>query len=93
MEIVKMPVGEAAPVDGDCIRIQEMENGRFQLNGSVLFSCGDVESGESVSLVGGELYASYDEAESAGLAWASGHCAETLHVSRSDGTRPLPDLI
>lgn len=93
MDIVKMPVGEAAPVDGDCIRIQELEGGRFRLNGSVLFSCGDVDSGESVSLVGGELYATYDEAESAGLAWASDHCADTLHVSRSNGTAPLPELI
>lgn len=92
MEIVKQPIGEAAPSDSDCIRIQEQADGKFMLNGSVLFRCGDVDSMESVSLVGSTPYASYDEAEAAGLAWANDHCAETLHVARSQGTIPLPDI-
>lgn len=92
MDIRKLPPGEPAPSDGDCIRIQELEDGRFRLNGSVLFRCGDTDAAESVSLVGGDLYASYDDAESAGLAWANEHCAETLFVSRSNGKAPLPDV-
>jgi hypothetical protein len=91
MDIVKLPLGEPAPADGDCIRIQEVAGGKFMLGGSVLFRCGDVDATESVSLVGGDTYASYDDAESAGLAWANEHCAETLYVCQSDGAEPLPD--
>lgn len=93
MDIVKLPVGEPAPSDGDCIRIQEVPGGRFTLAGSVLARCGDVETSESVSLLGGDKYASYDDAEAAGLAWANEHCAELLYVCQSDGAAPLPDLI
>lgn len=93
MDIRKLPAGEPAPSDGDCIRIQELDGGGFQLNGSVLFRCGDTEAAESVSLVGGEPYSSYGDAEAAGLAWAHDHCAELLYVCRSAGTAPLPDVI
>lgn len=91
MQIVKLPAGEAPLPDTDCIRIQQRDDGRFLLEGSVLFRCGDVDSAESVSLVGGDTYASYDDAEAAGLAWADDHCVETLHVARSAGSEPLPD--
>lgn len=93
MEIIKLPVGEPAPSDGDCIRIQEHSGGRFTLAGSVLLQCGDADAMESVSLVGGDQYPSYDDAESAGLAWASDHCAGTVYVCQSDGADPLPDVI
>jgi hypothetical protein len=92
MEIVKLPAGEHASDESDCIRIQELPSGAFGLNGSVLFRCGDAEVAESVSLIGGEPYETYDAAEAAGLAWASEHCAEILYVCRSDGTKPLPDV-
>ncbi|MDF2493864.1 hypothetical protein [Sphingomonas sp.] len=91
MQIVKLPAGEPAPPDTDCIRIQERKDGQFLLEGSVLFRCGDIDSAESVSLVGGDPYPSYDDAEAAGLAWADDHCVETLHLARSAGTQPLPD--
>ncbi len=93
MEIVKLPAGEPAPSNGDCIRIQELENGGFRLAGSVLVRCGDGEEAESVSLVGGDPYGSYEDAEAAGLAWANEHCAEMLHISHSIGTAPLPDVV
>ena len=92
MEIVNLPVGEVASDESDCIRIQELPTGAFSLNGSVLLRCGDSEVAESVSLIGGETYDSYEDAESAGLAWASEHCAQTLYVCRSNGTEPLPEL-
>ena len=92
MEIIKLPLGEPAPSDSDCIRIQERSGGRFALAGSVLFQCGDVDAAESVSLIGGDDYASYDDAESAGLAWANNHCADTVYVCQSDGDDPLPDM-
>lgn len=92
MEIIKLPEGKQASEDSDCIRIQELAGGAFALQGSVLFRCGDAEVAESVSLIGGNPYDSYEAAEAAGLAWAGEHCAETLYVCRSDGTKPLPDL-
>jgi hypothetical protein len=92
MEIVKLPPGVRASEESDCIRIQEVAGGKFSLNGSVLSRCGDDAAPESVSLIGGDLYATYEDAEGAGLAWASEHCAEILYVSRSAGTEPLPDV-
>ncbi|UYY58295.1 hypothetical protein [Sphingomonas sp. S2-65] len=93
MEIIKLPVGHTAAEDTDCIRIQELPGGKFELNGSVLASCGDADAFESVSMVGSDPYASSDDAESAGLAWANEHCVERLYVARSDGTKPLPDPV
>lgn len=93
MDIIKLPVGQAAPEDSDCIRIQELPGGAFELNGSVLMRCGDGDTMESVAMVGSESYSSADDAESAGLAWANEHCVEQLHVARSDGTKPLPDIL
>jgi hypothetical protein len=92
MEILKLPAGQIASPDSDCIRIQQLDNGRFALEGSALLSCGDGEAVESVSLVGGETYDSYSAAEAAGVAWASEHCPEVLYISCSAGTRPLPDI-
>jgi hypothetical protein len=92
MEIVTLPIGQVAPQDSDCIRIQELAGGRFALEGSVLLSCGDGEAAESVSLIGGDAYDSYEQAEAAGIAWAHEHCPQILYVSRSHGTTPLPDV-
>ncbi len=92
MEIVNLPAGEQASDDSDCIRIQELGDGTFSLFGSVLFRCGDAEVAESMSLIGGEPYETYDAAEAAGLAWASEHCADVLYVCRSEGAKPLPEL-
>ena len=92
MQIEKLPAGARASDEVDCIRVQELPDGRFSLTGSVLMRCGDGETAESVSLIGGEPYQSYEEAEAAGLAWANEHCAEIVYVSRSKGAAPLPDL-
>jgi len=93
MEIIKLPVGHVAAEDTDCIRIQQLPAGTFELNGSVLASCGDAESFESVSMVASDPYPTLDAAESAGLAWANEHCVERLYVAHSDGTKPLPDPV
>lgn len=91
MEIVNLPTGLTGTVEDDCIRIQQMPDGRFMLTGNVLAGCGDTEATESVGLIGSGPYDSYAAAEAAGLAWASEHCVELLHVSRSAGTEPLPE--
>src|SRR3954463_1751911 len=64
MEIIKLPVGHVAAEDTDCIRIQQLPAGTFELNGSVLASCGDAESFESVSMVASDPYPTLDAAES-----------------------------
>ena len=91
MEILKLPPGQPAPSDGDCIRIQQLADDKFELSGSVLLSCGDGDAADSVSLVGGEPYPSYDDAEAAGLAWAADQCVERVYVARSAGKEPLLD--
>ena len=90
MELVKLPVGTPAPADTDCIRIQELTSGAFALEGNLLGPPDDEDVAESVSLIATDPYASYEAAEEAGLAWAGGCSVAVLHVSRSDGTTPLP---
>jgi hypothetical protein len=80
MEIVKLEPGEEAPKDSDCIRIDALPDGAFRLVGSALLACGDSDQAESVSLIGGQSYADCDQAIEAGMAWASGHCVETLYI-------------
>ena len=88
MEIVKLPPGERAPVESDCISIDETEDGRFLLNASALAACdeGDreeeAEDEESVAVIGGDTYGSYAEAEAAGLAWAAERCVKFLYISQ-----------
>ncbi|UZK64664.1 hypothetical protein [Sphingomonas sp. M1-B02] len=84
MEIVKLPPGEAAPADSDCIKILRQADGRHRLEGSVLLQCDEGEEAESESLLDGDPYASFEDAEAAGLAWASEHCVGTLYVSTQD---------
>jgi hypothetical protein len=92
MEIVKLPAGQHATAETDCIRVQETSHGAFELTGSLLLACGDNDEAESISLISSEPYATYAEAESAGMAWARDHCVQLLHVSRSEGAKPLPDI-
>lgn len=82
MDVVKLQVGECAPRDSDCATIETRDD-LFYLTASALVSCGDVESAESVSLVGGDPYHSYDEAEAAALAWAASHGVQRLYVALS----------
>jgi hypothetical protein len=91
VDIVKLPVGTAAPADADCIRVQELPDGAFALEGNLLAPPDAEDISESVSLIAIDPYPSYEAAESAGLAWAHGCKVAVLHVARSDGTTPLPD--
>jgi hypothetical protein len=79
LDVVKLQPGEHAPLDSDCATI-EFRDDVFFLTASALLSCGDAEAIESVSLVGGDPYRSYEEAEAAALAWASSHGVEQFFV-------------
>ncbi|HEX8485417.1 hypothetical protein [Sphingomonas sp.] len=81
MEIIKLPVGQEAPKDSDCINLQPMADGRYRLEGSALINCGDSAEAESVAMVDGGHYDSCEQAEAAGMAWAATHCVQTLYIS------------
>lgn len=82
MEIIKLPPGQMADEDTDCIKIDRTADGRYSLVTSALVDCdedeADVENSEAV--VGSASYASYEEAEAAGLAWANALCVARLYV-------------
>ena len=88
MEIIKLPSGEMAPPETDCIKLNEAPDGGFTLVASALQACGDGEGEESVALVRSEVYPTYEAAEAAGLAWAEAHCVEALYVET--GGEPEP---
>jgi hypothetical protein len=87
LEIVKLPLGQQAPVDADCIRIEEQSHGSYKLTGSAM--CVGADDGESVSLVGGLMFESTEEAEATGLAWAANVGVECLLVSTGTLAHPL----
>ena len=87
MEIVRLPFGKQASVDADCIRIEEQPGGTDKLTASAL--CVGAEDGESVSVVDGPVFASLEQAESAGVAWAANVGVKRLFVSTGTLARPL----
>jgi hypothetical protein len=87
MELIKLPVGAQADVDTDCIRIEQLGAGSFRLTGSAL--CQQEDEGASVSLMNGMTYATPNEAEAAGLAWAQSVGVERLFISTGTLGRPL----
>lgn len=84
MEVIKLPPGELAPKESDCISIEEKADGSYQLNTSALSNCGgeNGDEAESMSVIGSQPYKSYEEAEAAGLVIAAEQCVGTLFVSR-----------
>ena len=82
MEIVRLPPGVEADRDTDCIKIDRLSDGRFSLVTSALVDTDEQEEDEedSEAVVSSEAYASYDEAEAAGLAWAAGLGVQKLYV-------------
>lgn len=81
MEITRLPEGESAPHDVDCVCIERREDGLFYLNGTALLDCGDSDEAESVSMIGSDAYATFEDAEAAGLAWADAHCAGHVYIA------------
>lgn len=87
MEIVRLPLGEQASVDTDCIRIEEQPGATYKLTASAL--CVRADDGESVSIVGGPVFETFEKAEAAGVAWATNVGVERLFVSTATLARPL----
>ena len=79
MKITKLPAGEIAPKDSDCIKIERTAGGRFTMVTSALSACDD-ETGESEAVISGESYDTYEAAEGAGLAWAESLCVDAVFI-------------
>lgn len=87
MQITRMPIGEQAPPEADCLRIEEQPDGGFVLTASAL--CAGEDDAESASIVGGLRFATLDEAEAAGLAWAETVGADHIYIATGTRERPL----
>jgi hypothetical protein len=87
MEVVKLPLGKQASVDADCIRIEEQTAGTYKLTASAM--CTGANEGDSVSIVDGLVFETFEEAESTGLAWAADVGVERLFVSTGSRAHPL----
>ncbi len=87
MKVVRLPVGEQAPVDADCIRIEQADEAVFKLTASAL--CVDAVEGESVSIVDSPKFETAEKAEAAGLVWAANVGVEKLFVSTGTLAQPL----
>lgn len=87
MEIIKLPLGEQAPKESDCISVEERADGRFELNTSALSNCAGEDDEESTAIIGSKPYDSYDDAEAAGLAIAAEQCVSTVFVARQPAGR------
>jgi hypothetical protein len=87
MEITRLRVGEVAPSDTDCVRIEQEPDGTYKMTASAL--CARKEENESVSIVNGPVFASAQQAEEAGIAWANDVGAEQLYISVGTLKRPL----
>jgi len=87
MQIIKLPVGEQAPVDTDCIRVEEQPGPSFRLTASAL--CTGSDDGDSVSIVESTLFDTFEQAEAAGMAWAEDVGVTHLHVVTGTLDQPL----
>lgn len=82
MEIIRLQPEAEAPPDSDCIKIIALTTGQFRLVTSALFE-GDSDGGESVAVIGGSAYATFEAAEAAGITWANEQGVQRLYVEQS----------
>lgn len=87
MDIVRLPIGQQAEVDVDCIRIEEQPGATYKLTASAL--CTEAEDPDSVSIVGNASFNTVADAETAGIAWATDVGVERLFVSTGTLAHPL----
>lgn len=87
MEIVRLPAGKQAPVDTDCIRIEAQPDGTYKLTGSAL--CISADEDDSVALVDTQMFATAEDAERVGTAWAENIGVDRLFISNGTLAQPL----
>jgi hypothetical protein len=81
MEIERLPSGQVAPGDVDCISIVRRPDGLYDLSGAALVACADGDEAESIALIGLPPFETREDAEDAGLAWAAEQCVERIYVT------------
>ena len=79
MEVVRLPVGKQAPVDADCIRVEQTAEDVFKLTATAL--CVDNDDADCVSIVDAPTFESAEKAEATGLVWAANVGVERIFVS------------
>ena len=87
MEVIRLPVGKQAPVDADCIRVEQVSQSAFRLTASAM--CAGSDESESVTVIEAPSFNSAEEAEAAGLAWAAEVGVERLFVILGTLAQPL----
>ena len=87
MEVVRLPVAKQAPVDTDCIRIEQAAQSAWKLTASAM--CAGADESESVTIIDAPTFGSAEEAEAAGLAWAAEVGVERLFVIKGTLDQPL----
>ncbi len=87
MEVIRLPVGKQAPVDADCIRVEQAGESIYKLTAPAL--CSGADGGESVSIVEVPTFESAEKAEAAGVVWAASVGVERLFVSTGTLSQPL----
>jgi hypothetical protein len=97
MDVIRLALGQRPSDDTDCIKIEELSNGRFALTGTALCQLSG-EDADSVSLVDTDHFNDISEAEEAGIVWANAQGVQTLHIGygtlacpieQTDVDRPL----
>ncbi|SFR83626.1 hypothetical protein [Sphingomonas jatrophae] len=74
MKIIRLPTGQSAPPDADCISIESHPEDGVTLMGTAM--CGD----DSVALTGVQVD-TREAAEEQGIAWAESQGVETLYIA------------
>jgi hypothetical protein len=88
VEVIQLPLGERPDDDTDCIKIEELTDGRFGLTGTVLCHLSG-EDADSVSLVETDYFDRISKAEEAGIVWANAQGVQTLYVGYGTLARPI----
>ena len=81
MEVIKLPFGERAPLDSDCISIEHLPDGRFRVSGTLL-------TGEESTALVGIVCDTAAQAEDQGLAWADGCSVPKVYLSNIPAAEP-----
>jgi hypothetical protein len=88
MDIIRLALGQRPSDDSDCIKIEEVSDGRFALTGTALCQLSG-EDADSVSLVDTDHFNDISEAEEAGIVWADAQGVQTLHVGYGTLAHPI----
>jgi hypothetical protein len=88
VEIIRLALGQRPSDDTDCIKIEELSDGRFALTGTALCQLSG-EDADSVSLVGTDYFDGMSEAEEAGIVWANAQGVHTLYVGYGTLAQPI----